>query len=342
MPRNIALAIFAYVLLTCESSAQGQSDGYSAHVLLRSFGARAAGLSGAYTSAVNEPNAVFINPAALSGLAVQPLVSTSHSMLGLSRSVTLLSAAQNLTHALGLGVGLAVYNGGEFTRTDAAGNSVGTSTYTTYTAQAGMGVAIASSSLGVTAKYIESQVTGDGHRGTGFAFDLGARIPFGRSFVCGITARNIGSMSWNNSTLTRDALPWSIRAGVSTEIATTEEQYVVRTSSLGALDTTYAPSPTYLLLTLEAAVNRGAPFPTVTVGSEYAMTEVFAVRGGVALIGEEAGSLVIAPLRSLAGGVSYKFLAEDLPFNVSLDYGVTASITSATGMTHHLALTAAF
>ncbi|MFM8437402.1 MAG: hypothetical protein ACKOAX_02910, partial [Candidatus Kapaibacterium sp.] len=71
MPRNIALAIFAYVLLTCESSAQGQSDGYSAHVLLRSFGARAAGLSGAYTSAVNEPNAVFINPAALSGLAVQ-------------------------------------------------------------------------------------------------------------------------------------------------------------------------------------------------------------------------------------------------------------------------------
>ena len=342
MPRNLVSSLILLCLLMAESFAQGQSSGYSTLVLLRTYGARAAGLSGAYTSAVNEPNAVFVNPAALSGLAEQPLVSTSHSMLGLSRSITLLSAAQNLSHNVGLGVGLAMYNGGEFTRTDAAGNTLGTSTYTTYTAQAGLGVSIASASIGATAKYLESQVSGDSHRGSGFAFDLGARIPFGRSFLCVITAKNICSISWNNSTLSRDALPWSVRAGISTEIATSEEQFVTRSSSLGSMDTIFSPSPTYLLLTLETVINRGATFPTITVGSEYAMTEVFAIRGGVAVVGDDAGTAVIAPLRSLAGGVSYKFLADELPFNVCVDYGVTSSVTSVSGITHHLSLTAAF
>lgn len=336
------LALCFFALFVAECGAQSQSNGYSTVVLLRSFGARAAGLSGAYTSAVNEPNAVFINPAALSGLTENTAVSTTHSMLGLSRSMTLLSATQSLSSRLGFGVGLAMFNGGEFTRTDAAGNSLGTSTYTTYAAQAGVGVAIASASLGATAKYVQSSVSGEGNRGTGFAFDVGARIPFGKSFVCGVTARNIGSLSWNNSTLSRDALPWSIRAGISTEVGTSEEQFVVRSSSLGSTDTILSPSPTYVLLSLEASVNRGATFPTITFGTEYAMTEVFAVRGGLALIGEEAGTAVIAPMRSLAGGVSYKFLADELPFNLSLDYGVTSSITASTGITHHVSLTAAF
>lgn len=342
MHRSIASLLFSCFLFTV-AVAQGTSSGYTTVMLLRSFaGARVAGLSGAYTAAVNEPNAIFINAAALSGQAELPVVSTTHSRLGLSRSITLLSVSQNLSQKAGFGAGFAMFNGGEFERTDASGQSLGMAAYTTYVAQAGVGITVASTSIGLAGKYVQTAVSGDGAGGSGFAFDVGARIPFGNSFQCGISAQNIGSITWNNSASTRDALPWSIRAGLSTEISESKEQYVVRSTSLGATDTIAVPSPTYVLLSLEAALVRGSEIPSLTFGSEYSISNLLAIRGGVALVGEELGVAVLAPPRSLAGGVSFRFPAEELPFRMSVDYAVTSGALSTTGLTHYLTLTAAF
>src|SRR5689334_12789535 len=84
------IVALAPVTLLCQSESEGLPESY----ILRPVGARAVGLDGAYTAVVNEPNALFINPGALSSQSENLVVHTMFSALSFNRYQATLAAAK--------------------------------------------------------------------------------------------------------------------------------------------------------------------------------------------------------------------------------------------------------
>ncbi len=340
--RVVALTALLFTFSWQQSNSQPEAEGYSTSYLNRNFSARSLGMGGAYTSIVNEPNAVLCNPGALSRQSEDIQASAMFSALSFGRSQSSLCVTKNLSSSFGLGIGLINRAGDSFTRRDASGTNLGESSYQQFAACFGLGYTLGSASFGACAKVMQNTLSGEGLQARGFAFDLGAVLPFAKVFNFGLCIQNVGSMTWNNSSSTSDQLAWIIRSGISTEISLGKEEYVTRSTSIGEADTLVVPSPQYILLSLEADYIRDGHSPLVILGAEYSMTELFAFRGGVSLVNDVFGQTQLFPFNVLSGGLCYRIHAEELPFRMQLDYAARHDVTSAAGISHHVSLTIGF
>ncbi|MBL7999075.1 MAG: hypothetical protein JNL32_10610, partial [Candidatus Kapabacteria bacterium] len=224
------------------------------------------------------------------------------------------------------------------TRRDALGRNLGIATNYVYSASVGAGYDIGGASFGVAGKYVANNVGALGLSGSGFAFDAGARLPFANMFTFGASVQNIGFMQWNNASRTSESLPFMIRAGLSTEVPFENTSYESRTAAIGEVETVYQPPVHYLLVSLDGVFVRGNNNPTVMLGAEYSPTELFQVRGGLALLGDTFGSFSIFPMSVFSGGASYRIAANELPFTMQLDYAAMNDMIIPGGLSHHFSV----
>lgn len=322
---------------------QAEGEGYAESYLQRNIGARAIGMAGAYTAAVNEPNAIFLNPGALSSQLPTPVISSMYSMLGFGRYHTTLSYAQTFEDGFGAGVGINNYYAGSFTRRDARGNNLGIATNQLYSFSVGAAYNIVgSAAFGIAGKYLVNSLGAENLQGDGFAFDAGTKFPFLNLFTVGVAVQNIGFIQWNNRTSTRETLPWMLRAGFSTEIPLSQEEIITRSASLGEEDTLSLPPTRSVIISLEGMYVRGSASPLITLGTEYTPADLFSIRAGFTLVGDDYGSAKFLPMSTYSAGISYRVEASELPFQLQIDYAASHDYTTSGGISHHFSLTCGF
>ncbi len=338
--RFSAIGILLGLLSSCTLRvyAQSEAEGYSNSYLLRPVGARTIGLAGAYTSGVNEANAVFCNAGALSQLGNNLQLSTMLSSLSYGRYQNTVALAQNVGAGIGVGLCFNSMTNPEFAHINAAGNTLGTASYREYAVGLGIGSHIGSFGFGAVAKYLSDKLSSPATTADGFAFDVGIKSPLAHVLNIGLTVQNIGSVKWNNSSATKESLPWIIRGGISTEIPLSNDDYVQRSTSLGESDTIHVPPTRYVMLALEADYARSSTCPSIVFAAELAASELLSLRAGIGLLADEFGETRFLPMSVYSGGFSYRFLATDLPFQIQLDYAASHEYSSASAITHHFSL----
>jgi hypothetical protein len=337
------------VLLTAVSGAwsvsfaQATSSGLAESYLMRPVGARAIGLSGAYTAISNEPNGIFYNPAFSAFLPNHPQISLMTSPLEFGRTHASLSYAQSFGSQWGVSAGVNSLYNGSFKAIDIQGHSLGDFSNQQYDITLGGSWRNDFFALGANAKYLINALTGSGGSGKTFAFDFGAKVNVIDILSFGMAIQNIGGrVDWNSITGSKDIIPFTIRTGIATEIGINQEEYVVRSTIRGEPETILLPSTQYVLLSFDAVYHQYDKSPTMLLGAEYSPLALLAVRVGGAVFGEKLGANKFLPLTQWGGGISIKPTIESLPFNFQVEYAVSGDAISSSGVGHHISLVMQF
>ncbi|MBK8870965.1 MAG: PorV/PorQ family protein [Elusimicrobia bacterium] len=194
--------------------AGGEAGTVGAEFLRMGAGARGMSMGEGFSALVDDANALYWNPAALAGLE--------------KRSATFMHATtiedsfydfggygQKVGKSGGLGVGFQYYSAGELDNTDVNGNKTGTSTPNDVAVLAGYGHSLGAYQLGLTGKYVQSQLV---DTASTFAFDAGVLTPwyFNDRVRLAATVVNVGG------TLTYDKestdLPMAMGVGAGVKI----------------------------------------------------------------------------------------------------------------------------
>lgn len=337
-----AIVFTLLIVVSCESSvliAQSTSSGYAESYLQRPVGARAIGFGGAYTAIVNEPTGLFYNPAFSAFLPDRPQVSLMTSPLEFGRTQASFSYAQSLGSDWGVSAGLNSFYNGSFQATDIQGHSLGKFSSEQYDIILGGSWRNDFFSVGANAKYLLNALTGSGSQGKTFAFDFGAKVNIIDILTFGMAIQNIGGrVDWKSATGSKDIIPFTIRAGVASEIGINEEEYVVRSTIRGEPETVKLPSTQYVLVSLDAVYNQYDDVPTMLLGAEYSPIPIIAVRAGGAVFGEKLGKNKFMSLTQWGGGFSVKPTIEALPFLFNIEYAISGDAVSSSGVAHHISL----
>jgi hypothetical protein len=324
--------------------AQVQSSGYAEAYLQRNVGARALGMSGAYTAVTNEATTLYYNPAGMAFLSDKPIFSTSYTFLEYGRQHTTLSYGQSLFENFGVGAMINSFAAGSIVARNAQGQSLGTNTNQQTNFTAGVAYRITDYiSAGVAGKYYLNNLQGSTEHAQGFGFDLGMKMDVLDAFSIGISAQNLlSAMKWYGITTMTEAIPFTIRAGLATEIGLNTDEYTARTNIRGETDTVLVPATRYVLLSLDAVMRQNAYAPTIYFGAEVLPIEILAIRAGMALIGEENRATEFFPGSQFGAGLSLRLPALDLPFQMQLDYAINKDAVAESQLAHCLSLLAEF
>jgi hypothetical protein len=176
-------------------------------------GARAAGMAGSFVTVMNDPNALFYNPASLNTLNV-PRGSAGFFKHLLDINAGYVSYSQSLGDIGYAGAGILYTNYGSFTETDDAGNTLGSFSASDFAIDLGYANALdVNLYYGASVKFIYSSIAG--YKSTGLAGDLGVLfvLPENR-ITLGASLRNIGAQisSYIN---TKEKLPLDLTVGGS-------------------------------------------------------------------------------------------------------------------------------
>lgn len=339
--KTFALCCF-FVLKTSPLSAQ-ETEANSEAYLLREVGARALGMSGAYTAVANESNALFYNAAALSLLSEKPSFSTSYSILQAGRQHATLSYAQSFSNNLfGIGAGINSFAAGSFTGRDALGNSLGTLTNQQLALTVGGAYNAEIMSFGAAVKYLFNNLQGHEAGAQGFVLDVGVKTDVAGLFSFGLSVQNLaGFMKWNAMSES-ERIPYVIRAGVATEFGFNENEIIARTNVRGEIDTVVIPATRYVLLSLETVLKQFASTPDLIIGAEVLPIDILALRGGITLLGEERFKTEFFPASRFGAGLSLRLPGLDLPFQMQLDYSLSRDNVASSHLGHTLTLLAGF
>ncbi|MBI3258288.1 MAG: PorV/PorQ family protein [Ignavibacteriae bacterium] len=319
--------------------AQSTGSGLAGAYLLRPVGARAIGLGGAYTAIANEPTGLFYNPAFSAFLPDRPQISLMTSPLEFGRTHASVVYAQSIGSQWGISAGMNSFYNGSFQATNAQGSSLGNFSNQQYDIVLGGSWRNDFFAVGANAKYLIDALTGSGSTGKTFAFDFGAKVNLIDILTFGMAIQNIGGRyDWNSITGSKDIIPFTIRAGVATEIGINQEEYVVRSTIRGEPETIQLPSTQYVLLGLDAVYNQHDKSPTLVLGAEYSPMALLAVRVGGAVFGEKSGQNKFLPLTQWGGGLSVKPTIEAIPFLFSVEYAISGDAVSGSGVAHHISL----
>ena len=328
-----------YTTATAQSFSSGLAESY----LQRPVGARAIGLAGAYTAVANEPNGLYYNPAFSAFLPNRPQISLVSSPLEFGRNHSSFSYAQSIGEHFGVSAGLNSFFNGSFQATDIQGNLLGNYSNQQYDIVIGGSWRNDFFALGANAKYLINALTGSATSGKTFAFDFGAKVNLIDILTFGMAIQNIGGrVDWNSITGTKDIIPYTLRAGIATEIGINQEEYVVRSTIRGEPETIQLPSTQYILLSLDAVYNQHDKTPTMLLGAEYSPLAILAVRAGASVFGEKLGANKFLPLTQWGGGFSIKPTIEALPFLFNIEYAVSGDAVSSSGVGHHISLVLQF
>ena len=206
--------ILAAVLcvLSVSNALFGQAN--STYNFLRNdVGARAGGLGGTYVTAVDDPNAIFYNPAGLATIA-QRRISAGYFQHLLDIKSGHLSFATEIPNLGFVGAGIVYINYGDFNRTGEEGEDLGTFGANEFALSAGFaGTLQSAATYGLNAKYIFSSIADS--RSSAVAVDFGIQFIAVRDrMIIGASVRNLGTQFTPYMT-TRESLPLDIAVGTS-------------------------------------------------------------------------------------------------------------------------------
>lgn len=332
------------LLLAAKHSAfsQATGSGFAESYLQRPVGARAIGFGGAYTAVSNEPNGIFFNPASSAFLTSRPQFSMMVSPMQFGRNQYALSYGQSLGSSWGISASVNTMQSAKFAATNISGSYLGDFSNEQYDMAVGGSWRNDLFSLGASAKYLINTLTGSGASGKTFAFDFGAKMNFLDLFTVGASIQNIGGRIDWKSVNGKDLIPFTIRAGVATEIGINQEEYVVRSTVRGEPETVELPATQYVLLALDAVYNQHDKVPTIILGAEYSPLELLAVRGGMSVYGEEYNLNTFMPMTQWGAGFTVKPVVASLPFRFQVDYAIAADDLANGQVGHHLSLVMEF
>lgn len=330
--------LLGFILLSTNLLAQISGGGYAESYLLRDIGARAIGMGGAYTAIVNEPTALFYNPAGLSSLSNRAMISTSFSLLELGRTQDFAAYGQSFGK-FGIGASFNDYNTSSITGRDLRGNFLGNFTNVQYAVNVGAAYAMEFASFGIGLKYLSNSLNYDNTSANGFALDLGMKFDVAGLFSFGMSMQNIAStVSWNNNSLDNSKVPYSIRAGIGMEFPFNDKTSTTRTTSLAIKDTITEPSSRYLLMSFDAVYHQYQIQPNFIIGLEYVPDEIIAIRCGLTVIGDNAGNLAFLPMNSWGTGISIRPQFDGLPFGFHIDYSIGSDYLTNSKFVHHFSI----
>ncbi len=335
---NKLLFIFLFPFITTiPLPSQPATGGNASSYLLRDVGARPIALAGAYTAIVNEPSAVFYNPAGLGFITEKPMISTMYSFLELGRNHSALSFTKSVDGNLGFGIGVNMFNSGSFIGRDIKGNPTSKMYATSYSLVGSTAYRMDFASLGLSLKYLSDRLYGSNIKGDGFSMDLGMKFDVAGLFSFGIVMQDLSAMmNWNTGNT--DLIPYTIKTGFAMEYALNEPTYTTRSSITGEIETQYLPATQYVILTFDIYMRQFERSPKFIFGSEVSLHEIFALRGGICLYGEHYGEPMLLPMNLWGAGFALRPRFDNAPFNLNLEYAVSADKISSNGIAHHLSL----
>lgn len=289
------------VLALCWPVGPGRAEDRAAAFLETGAGGRAPGLGGALVAAVDDPSAVFWNPAGLARVrrwqavaALQPL--------SLDRTQSSVAAALNVRGDLAFGVTWvhASVDGLE----GRAGS--GARTGSMEDAENAFCVGLARTvgkrlAVGASMTVLDQRLTMPSQLGwpdataSGHGFSLGAQLRLGARATVGAAARNLGAN-----------LEWQVRRGL--QQASTTEDPLPRVLVVGAA---YEVLPGLLLT---ADLQRDGR-DHAGLGAEWQATPLLTLRGGVSRLGAGAvlaAGLSVRPMRSQAVQFHYAYVSDPL------------------------------
>lgn len=320
------------------SFAQMTNGGFAESWLSRNVGARPIAMGGVYAAIVNEPSGIFYNPAGVAFLPDAPTINTSVSSIGLGRTLATLSWAQEIIPHLGVGVGVNNLYAGSFTGRNIQGTPFREINNNQISAMAAASYRLEFISMGGAVKYINNTLHGANISASGFAFDLGVKLNVLDLFSFGLAMNNIGgSMKWNTASNVSETLPYIIRAGVAAEFGLNDETIVSRTSITGEEEMVSLPPTRYLLVGLDAVMNQFDASPSFILGTELVLHELIAIRGGIALYGDDEGKAGLFPMNYWGSGLSLRPPIE-MDFNVHIDYSISNEFMTGNNIAHHISL----
>lgn len=337
----MSMAVVLYLANPFMVLSQPQGGGYAESYLLRNIGARPIALAGAYSAISNDANTIFYNPAGLSGLSEEPMFSSMHSFMEWGRTHSTLAWGQSLFEDWGFGAGINNFTTGSFVARDVKGNPLGNYTDWQYALFLGSSYRMEFASLGASVKYLSHNLVNSETRADGFAFDLGSKFNVADLFSFGMSIQNISAMMfWNSHSGEDNLLPYTIRTGFAMEFGVDEDEYQIRNTVTGELETVFLPSTKYILVGLDAVLTQFENAPRVILGVEGVPHELIAFRGGIALMGDNKGVYEFFPMTDWGLGVSLRPDPKqlNLPFKLHLDYSVSADYLSRNGIMHHLSI----
>lgn len=335
----VRLVILAPFLFAGSAYAQMSHGGYSEAYLLRDIGARATAMGGAYTSILNDPAAIFYNPANLSYLPETPKINAFFTAMEYGRVHTAICWGQTVAENLGVGIGINSFNNGNFTATDARGNSLGDYSNWQMSVSGAVAYKLDFASFGATVKYLSNRLTGSDIKADGYSLDVGTQFNVVDMFAFGVSMQNVsGMMFWKGGTDERELLPFTIRAGISLEYPLDELIGAPSTPSEDNMGASVEPAQRYVLLGFDAVFNQHAKSATFLLGAEVSPDDMVAFRGGLALMGDDDGSFKFLPWTQWGAGISLKSGIFELPFKASLDYSVSSDYMSFNKISHHISL----
>lgn len=329
------ILLFMPVVIFSQSSGGGFAESY----LLRDVGARPVSMAGAYTAIVNEPSALFYNPAGLGFFSEKPQITTMYTFLEYGRKHVALAWGQSVIENLGVGIGVNSYNAGSFIARDIKGNKLGDYDNWAIAIAGGASYSLEFASVGTSIKYLTNSLVGSGTYSTGYAVDVGMKFNVADLFSFGMAVNNIsGMMFWNTETEDSEPLPFTVRAGIAMEYGLNEDSYSTRSSTTGEPVTVYVPATKYVLIGLDMIMIQHEQSPHFVLGAEAVLHEMIAFRGGLSLYGEKLGEPQILPMNVWGGGLSLRPELKDMPFNLHIDYAVGADRLSQNNISHHISL----
>ena len=344
---------FLVVILFVSSSplafTQAEGGGFSQAYMFRTPGGRAGGMSGAFTAVVNDPYAIFYNPAGLSFLEFNPAVSTSVQTSGFGKSYSTLVYGQEVMENLGIGVGITSFNGGSFTARDYQGNPYGQMTDMHFSGNLAMSYSMEFLSMGVNMKYLNNTLVSSDLSSHGFGLDVGlkANVNFGSygSYSLGAAVQNIGGMMlWDGYFSETDLLPYCIRVGVGMELGLNGSDYETRNEITGELEEVSEASTRYILVGIDAIMHQFDKEPTIVMGFDAVVHEVFSIRGGIALYGANEGKSGFFPMTIWSGGFAIRPNVRNfgMPVDLSIEYTIAKEYVSYSGVGHQMTLMFSF
>lgn len=338
----LILLVYAFLYLLSMPGilfSQEYGGGYSEAYLKRDVGARAISMAGAYTAVVNEPMAVFYNPAGLAYFSDKAMFSSSYSFLEYGRKQGAIAWGQSIYPNLGIGFGINSYSSGSFQGRDIMGNPIGKLDDVSFMMNTSAAYKIDYASAGVSFKYLTNALTGSNYAADGFAVDLGMKFNIFNMFSFAVAAQNItGQMFWNFEDYDKaEAIPYTIRTGLAMEFGLNDESYETRDVS-GDIITEYIPASRYVLVSLDWTYTQYDLSPKLILGSEAVLHEMIAFRAGLCLYENDEGIASLLPLNTWGFGVSLRPEIPELPFTVNFDYSLSDDKISQSGVAHSLSL----
>ncbi len=323
---------------------QSNGGGYSNSYLLRNVGARAIGMSGAFTAISNDPLSVFYNPAGLSDLNFSPTFNGMYSLLDIGRSHNTLFYGQKLNDNYSIGAGINIYGSGDFTMRDQRGVAIKNISSTDYALSVSGAYNLEFASLGATFKYISNSLYGISGSMNGYAVDIGSKFNIMNLFTFGLTLQNIFSnASYDDGIKEQSKIPYSIRAGIGFEIPF-DNSYSegTRNTITGEKEVLNYHTNRYIAFDLDVHYYQYTKYPSILIGTEFSPHSIIAFRAGMEIFGNNNGEAKILPLNTWGAGVAIKPFINTISIPISFEYSLGSDYISYQKLSHHISINIEF